>query len=163
MHFLLGDLAVLGLVGSQEFIDCGQPAVVIGLQAQGIVHPRAHALGPAMGNRLLGGSNQLSVNRRRQPLLCAHTLMLRPCHSCRMAPRAQHRARERALAEQEGELRHVVGQHPDMERHVGPVPRAQRGDAAAMLTSVSIEDLVQRVSSVGWPRLILLRSPRAVL
>jgi hypothetical protein len=64
MHLLLGDLAVLGFIGGQEIIESGQPPVMIGLQAQGIVHPRTHALGPATGNSLPGHGYQLSVNGR---------------------------------------------------------------------------------------------------
>jgi hypothetical protein len=62
VHLLLGYLAVLGFICAQELVERSQPAVVIGLQAEGIIHPRAHALGPAMGNRLVGYGYQLSVN-----------------------------------------------------------------------------------------------------
>jgi hypothetical protein len=69
VHLLLGDLAVLGFIGAQELIESSQPTIMIGLQAQGIVYPRTHAPGPAMGNRLLGYGYQLSINGCRKPLL----------------------------------------------------------------------------------------------
>jgi len=78
-HLCLGDLAVLGLERGHELIQRTQPPVMRRLQAQRIIHPRADALRPPRGHRLLGHRHQVRVHRRRQPLLGAHTNMLQPC------------------------------------------------------------------------------------
>jgi hypothetical protein len=63
-HLRLGDPAVLSLIGGEEIIQRAQPPVMISLQLQRIIHPRAHALRLPAGNRVLGHRNQASIHRR---------------------------------------------------------------------------------------------------
>src|SRR5450755_1478568 len=75
-HVLIGDLTMLGLISGEEIIQGLQPPVMIGLQPQRVVHPRADALRAPAGDGVLGHGHQLGVHRRREPLLTAHTVIL---------------------------------------------------------------------------------------
>ena len=77
MRLLLGDHAILGFIRGQKIIKGSQPPIVVSLQAQSLVHPGTYTLGVSPFDCLLGCSQKLSVDRRREPFLAAHTLMER--------------------------------------------------------------------------------------
>ena len=82
MHLLLGDHAMVGFIRGQKIIKGSQPPIVVSLQAQRLVHPGAYTLGLSPFDCLLGCSQKFSVDRRREPFLAAHTLMVHLCHIC---------------------------------------------------------------------------------
>src|SRR5207302_3599804 len=67
-YLVLGDLAVLSLVGSEKLIESLNPPVMLGLPPQGVVHPGAEALRSALRHGGPPRRKQFRLHRRRQPL-----------------------------------------------------------------------------------------------
>ncbi len=74
---------MLSLISGEEFIDRPQPPVMICLQPQRIIYPRAHAFCLPLGDGFLSHRHQIGIHRRRQSLLAAHISMLYSCHERR--------------------------------------------------------------------------------
>ena len=75
-RLVICDLAVVGFVTGDELIKGPQPAVLLHLEAQRVVYPRADALGTAGRDGGLARLDQLSVHCGGQAPLASHTFML---------------------------------------------------------------------------------------